>query len=43
MIFVDETGMNLLIINSEQQIKGNLVTWYKLAFAVSHKRDSISL
>ena len=49
MIFVDKTGVNLLIricvvkINSEQQARGNLVTWYKLAIVVSSKCDSISL
>ena len=46
IIFMDETYMtirSLEVIKSKLPVKGNLVIWYKLAFAVCRKRDSKSI
>ena len=34
------TNLCVEIINSKRQVKGNLVTWYKYAFAVRRKHDA---
>ena len=35
----ETTNLSAEIMNSGRQAKGNLVTWYKFAFAVRRKRD----
>ena len=36
----ETTNLSVKIVSSKRQVKGNLVTWYKFAFAVRHERDA---
>ena len=39
----ETTNLCVEIMNSTQQVKGNLVTWYKFAVAIRRKHDAKSL